>query len=535
MYFWRFTAAALGVLMAASSAAAQTQSPSPAASSVQSPAPAASASPTPAVSSPTVAQPSPSATPAASKGGFVVLIADKADKPKRTGSGVIISAANQILASADTIDGKKEVFVRFQGDDKFYPAKVDAADNDLGVALLHVESGPKAPAAQFAAAEIEAAARIHSLYIVGGGSLATVDGAIGNAAQVKAGRFWRHNAMIPADGFGGAVVNECHQLVGLNVVSPILSQSQARKLEAPQEAVYEAGREALMGFLSKQKVTPAVASAACQSATEAAKKEVTQAKIEATDAQKQKEEAEAKAKTAQKAADEAKAEAAKRKQEAERIRASATATEKEKQEADAAAKEAEKIAEQAAQEAAASTDALNALQKKLDAANAEVKDTQQNRLYWIVGGGAGIALVVILAAIMLGRRGKALKETRDNLAGAQADLARTFPDIECRGKDAAGNPHAFKITGASLLKASNGLVIGRQPQSANVVLNHPQISRAHVRISLRGQEVLVEDLDSTNGTSVNGVRLSSGEASPIRTGDDLSLGTITFKVRFLNA
>jgi len=69
-----------------------------------------------------------------------------------------------------------------------------------------------------------------------------------------------------------------------------------------------------------------------------------------------------------------------------------------------------------------------------------------------------------------------------------------------------------------------GLVIGRA-DDANIVLDDPLISRAHVRLLVQADEtVIVEDLHSTNGVFVNGVRLSR-PTSRLQEGDRLLIGT----------
>jgi len=47
-----------------------------------------------------------------------------------------------------------------------------------------------------------------------------------------------------------------------------------------------------------------------------------------------------------------------------------------------------------------------------------------------------------------------------------------------------------------------GIVIGRKPEQANLVLSSHQVSAAHVRVwpDATGQGLMVEDLNSTNGT-----------------------------------
>jgi hypothetical protein len=53
----------------------------------------------------------------------------------------------------------------------------------------------------------------------------------------------------------------------------------------------------------------------------------------------------------------------------------------------------------------------------------------------------------------------------------------------------------------------NTLTMGRAPDN-DVVLDDPQVSRHHARLMRRGDQIMVEDLGSTNGTLVNGRRIS---------------------------
>jgi serine phosphatase RsbU (regulator of sigma subunit) len=59
-----------------------------------------------------------------------------------------------------------------------------------------------------------------------------------------------------------------------------------------------------------------------------------------------------------------------------------------------------------------------------------------------------------------------------------------------------------------------GLTIGRSPP-ADIVLADSEVSRAHCRVALAGEELLVTDLRSTNGTFLDGVRLSSPTRAPL--------------------
>jgi predicted component of type VI protein secretion system len=65
------------------------------------------------------------------------------------------------------------------------------------------------------------------------------------------------------------------------------------------------------------------------------------------------------------------------------------------------------------------------------------------------------------------------------------------------------------------------LVIGRDPRNT-IVIDHPQVSRRHARITQRDETWVIEDLQSTNGTFVNGERLLRPHA--LIAGDVIDLG-----------
>jgi len=58
------------------------------------------------------------------------------------------------------------------------------------------------------------------------------------------------------------------------------------------------------------------------------------------------------------------------------------------------------------------------------------------------------------------------------------------------------------------------------------------VSRRHAKITRRGNEVLIEDLGSVNGTFVNGKRLTPYLPHPLHSGDELQLGKLALRVTF---
>ncbi len=67
------------------------------------------------------------------------------------------------------------------------------------------------------------------------------------------------------------------------------------------------------------------------------------------------------------------------------------------------------------------------------------------------------------------------------------------------------------------------LTVGRDP-SSDIVINDPQVSRQHARIMRRGSLMVIEDLGSTNGTFVNGMRLTVPHT--LANGDVVGLGDV---------
>ncbi|BAJ63437.1 FHA domain-containing protein [Anaerolinea thermophila] len=56
----------------------------------------------------------------------------------------------------------------------------------------------------------------------------------------------------------------------------------------------------------------------------------------------------------------------------------------------------------------------------------------------------------------------------------------------------------------------------------DLVVSDPEVSRHHARLYLQGNTYVLEDLGSTNGTFVNGIRLTG--PYPLRPGESISLG-----------
>jgi pSer/pThr/pTyr-binding forkhead associated (FHA) protein len=74
------------------------------------------------------------------------------------------------------------------------------------------------------------------------------------------------------------------------------------------------------------------------------------------------------------------------------------------------------------------------------------------------------------------------------------------------------------------------LTIGRAPDN-NIRIDEPSISDHHARLSLEGEKLVIEDLRSMNGTSVNDQRVTR---ATLRDGDNIQIGEHILQVDTVN-
>ncbi|MBR1851823.1 MAG: FHA domain-containing protein [Lachnospiraceae bacterium] len=77
----------------------------------------------------------------------------------------------------------------------------------------------------------------------------------------------------------------------------------------------------------------------------------------------------------------------------------------------------------------------------------------------------------------------------------------------------------------------DSFLIGKQKEDVNLVLDDESVSRIHARISVEGDIIFLEDLNSTNGTFKNGLRLQPYEKRRIGENDEIRFGKLLFVFR----
>lgn len=82
----------------------------------------------------------------------------------------------------------------------------------------------------------------------------------------------------------------------------------------------------------------------------------------------------------------------------------------------------------------------------------------------------------------------------------------------------------------SIVLLKDSYTIGKLKNRSDIYIDDPSISRIHARIDREGNEYFLCDLNSTNGTYVNGQRLSVNERVQIRLSDEIRFAELGYYV-----
>ena len=98
------------------------------------------------------------------------------------------------------------------------------------------------------------------------------------------------------------------------------------------------------------------------------------------------------------------------------------------------------------------------------------------------------------------------------------------------GRDGAGRPLRLVFGDTELSQVYLGLVIGRHPALCDRVIDDLSVSGRHMRIGMAEGRPYVEDLNSLNGTLLDGAEVPQFEPTPIAAGRELTLGRVVLEV-----
>lgn len=383
------------------------------------------------------------------------------------GAGVIVGRAGHVLASAAVLDAGDRVIVVAQGSREL-AANILLKDEGSGLGVLKVDN-LRLPGLQVFTKAVPAQTLISSAPPAGADFVrgTVIRGKTATIGEVRI-RFVQHSAIIEPRGYGSPVVDECGRIAGLNVPDPGASGfwTAKRKLK-PKGFVWALSVGEIVGRLTRLGIAVSGTSRACIPV-------------------------------------------------AARERAAARAT-------------ARRAKEEAALAAARAAE--------------EQQRSAQIRQLAIWGGGAGIALLVAILlwwTISARRRRRSMRaaeaqaaEAAQRAAVAQRrldDLPEPAPfDCILTGAGEGGAHYALNLR-RDVLGSPAGVVVGRNPTESAYVIADPSVSREHARFSVEDGALRVVDLDSTNGTLLNGRRLKPGLGAKVDDGDELVFGSVRFAV-----
>ena len=414
-----------------------------------------------------------------------------------TSNLLLVTSASVSRVSVDiTIDGKK--------------ASVVETYNKEGLALLSYPTGGLSPA--LFAKEAGQSSRIIHLTNHTGDELS---GTLLKSTSDKSSQIDMSISPALLSFTGSAVFNNCGEIIGIydstkgskvasaislslinsaigsvsgiqysvtNCPSEVDKRAIEEEVRATENARIEAVAEAKQQSMNEE----------LRSAREKTAQQVKVAKNELAEAEKKSRESLEKVQTALELAQEQKATA----------QAEKTATEAEK----VAAEEALRISEAAA-------------------ASATSEKAQRNRKLLIM---SGISLGLLLTAgigIYYFRSRRSSAADNDDLHEPKEGAVFSY-DVLIRGAEVG-----IKVP-AELIARPRGVIVGRSAIDSDFVIDSPELSRSHIRLSEKDGILYIEDLGSANGTIINGLKLPPANLVALHHGDELELAVSIFSVEF---
>ena len=286
-------------------------------------------------------------------------------------------------------------------------------------------------------------------------------------------------------GYGAPLLNDCNAIVGLVRRNDSGDLSSVWRLHAIGPQVRAAPQAALQRLIEAAGLEPDIAPESCLGKVDGAEAEAERS----------------------------------RRAEAER---KAAEEEKKRKDAEEDVERAQAETDQARRDAAEVTDSLAKAAEEAKR-EADKKEQEKERLRSIIFGSIGLLIFFIgLAFYIFVKRRKDLTKANETIEQATA----RFNDCVFEGSNSDGAPAALRISGGELRQAPGGVTIGRNPDQSQFVLGDDTVSRRHAVLRIQGENVTLEDLDSTSGTKVNGSFLSPHQSIILTSGDVVEFGAV---------
>ena len=190
---------------------------------------------------------------------------------------------------------------------------------------------------------------------------------------------------------------------------------------------------------------------------------------------------------------------------------------------------------------AGSTEEMQKALKDADRARRQAEEARDQFLIWGIALGL-LTLIALAFALKKPRRqivrvAEGMSRRIGRRSGGEEKppvSARPFPKrgrgLVLSGFDGRGNRVRIALSPERFAGQRLGLSLGRHPELVDEVVNDENVSRRHVRITVREDRFYVEDLNSSNGTFLNETRLSPFRPARLDYGAKVRLGKLVLLV-----
>ena len=444
------------------------------------------------------------------------------------GTGFVVNEEGHVLTNAHLIRQAAQLTVLSLKTGAEILSQQIFINEDMNLALLHVQ-GLSLPPLNLSEQGADVGRIVQTLKYatdetvqMSQGTIGVYQDILGMTADVPTVHMLQHNAMISSREFGMPLFNECGQVVAMNTPEPDAGHWLTGRIAEPEGKVLALRSSDILAALKDIGITHAVVTDVCLSAVESAQRTAIQqqeAALAAVVAKQEAEKAQQRAEAAKAAAETAKAAA----------------------EEDAAIKKQAAEAAEAARLAAEETARLK--QEEAERLQQEQTEIEQQMLWSVVIGTILIILVLLGWAISARLKRKKLQSAaaRLSIAEQEAEEARQVAarapkpaPFKCilEGQDNTGKQFTLSIPPLALGDPA-GVVLGRNPADSEFIIDHDEISREHTRLTYTSDRLYAEDLDTLNGTTVNGHLLEPQVKVSLQDKDRLQMGPLIFIVRLV--
>ena len=463
----------------------------------------------------------------------VLRIVTQTNQGTGTGTGFVINDRGYIATNVHVIDGGNLIKAIPTNSNTMYDVEVIAMSHELDLAIVRAP-GINLPPVKLSLAPVKAGQKVWAIGYPGGAdrddSLArdpTVqDGVIGRtfsgAWHTQRLDIIQHNAPTNPGNSGGPLLDDCGRVIGVNTQASlvVIASPSDGVTRVPHAAgIYWSSHiEELVKLLQNHNISYQSENNPCLPATD-----------------------EAALQEARRKADELQRKADELQRKWDELRRKSDATNEE-------VKKTRQEAEEARRQANEMQQLVQDLQRQADAARRQF-------LIWGTLLGS-LTLVALLLGFRKPRQqivrvaeqmSRPIRRRRDG--SVQEPPIRQGSDAVLQEKQQIENQHPRPTRGLVLagFDGNNdvirielspekfegqrlGLSLGRHPELVDEIIQDENVSRRHLRITARQDQFYIEDLNSTNGTFLNGHRLSPFHSTQLDYGSTVALGGLEVMV-----